>query len=183
MRLALAAVALVVAVGPGWAEDAALGADLDWKERFACVDRLSATNLGRGSMVMASDIADRCLAEFLAKHNSAYHVADVKRAQAQAPDGVLIDLMNTVPGITDIGTGGFLTLRADENLDCRSIEPGGSQMVCNKPIDQAWIDEGWPSWQKEFGGTRAEYDQSQLGFLLKSQERRRKLLDLAAHQR
>lgn len=183
MRLALAAAVLTIGVGPGWAEDAAVDADPDYLERYACVDQLSAANLDRGSVVLAGDIADKCLAEFLARHRSAYRVVDVKRAADEAPDGVAIDSMGRVPGISDLGMGGFLTLRVEEDFDCRSVHPGSDEMICNEPIDKAWIDGNWPWWQKEFGGTRAEYDQSQLGFLLKSQERRRRLLDLAARQR
>ena len=181
LRLALAAVMTLAAAGPGWAEDPAVNADPAWTERYACVDRLSAANLGRGSMALAEEIADHCLAEFLAKHHSAYRVTDVKRAAAEAPDGVLVDLFNKVPGVGDTGVGGMLTLRADENLDCRSVHPGENEMVCNKPIDQAWIDEGWPSWEREFGGTREQYEQGQLRFILEAQERRRRLLDIAAH--
>ncbi len=184
MRLAaLALVVLVAGSGERWGEDAAVNADPDYAERYACVDRLSASNLGRGSMALASDIADQCLAEFLLKHRSTYRVADVKRATAEAPGGVIIDLMGKVPGIGDVGIGGMLTLRADENLDCRSIHPGENEMVCNKPVDQAWIDENWPWWQKEFGGNQDQYERDQLRFVLESQERRRKLLDIAAHLR
>lgn len=182
MRLAaLAIVGLVGGVGPGWAADAAVNADPDYAERYACVDRMSAANLGRGSMSLASDIADRCLAEFLLKYRSAYRVADVKQAVAEAPSGVLIDLFSKIPGISDVGVGGMLTLRADENFDCRSLHPGENEMICNRPIDRAWIDEGWPSWEKEFGGTREHYEQTQLRLVLEAKERRRKLLDIAAH--
>ncbi|WP_237482620.1 hypothetical protein [Lichenibacterium dinghuense] len=178
--LALAALVTLAGATPGRAEDAAVNADPDYAERYACVDRLSAANLGRGSTALASDIADRCLADFLLKHHSAYRLADVKRAAAEAPGGVLIDLMGKVPGVGDTGFGGMLTLRAEQNLDCRSIHPGEDEMVCNRPIDRAWIDENWPWWQKEFGGTRAEYESDQLRFMLQDQERRRRLLEIVA---
>ena len=143
-----------------------------------CVDTESAKYLNHGSMSIASSIAEMCLAKSLRKYHPSISVADVKKAAASAPNGVLVELEEEFPGIMDIGDGGILTLRAEENLDCRSVHPGGNESICNAPIDKTWIDENWHWWQSQFGGTRSEYEAHQLQDLLKGQERRRRLLKL-----
>ena len=143
-----------------------------------CVDQETARHLGYGSVSLARTIADNCLAEALREFHPGTTLGDVQRAEREAPNGVIADLIGKVPGVGDAGDYGFYTLRALKNFDCRASHPGGTETVCNAPIDRAYIEEDWPYWRDNFGKSRVEYDKMVLQDLLEDEERRQRLRKL-----
>lgn len=150
--------------------------------KFDCVDVRSAKYLGNGSVALAKAIAEHCLSEYLIKYHPETTPAIVHKAERDAPGGVIADLIGKVPGVGDAGDYGMLTLQAEQNFDCRATHPGGSETVCNAPLDHdaAFKEEYWDQARgDEFSGrSRAEFDTFWSSTIEKDQQRRRMLEEI-----